>query len=136
MLPSPPMDFQGQGTLGFKRHSKLFCYLISGGSRKIQIREFPSFSAFSATLEVFLCSLFANTTDCVPPSHINIWWCRTLAMITKDSGIHRHPSRPTSQAYVPGAHCKLSGSWLFISRPQVLCLLSPGQGVSGLGKVG
>lgn len=135
------MDFHWQGTVGFKRSSKLFCYSISGWTRETLIREFHSSSAFSATLEVFLCSPFANTTDCMSLSRINIWWRSTPAMINKDSGMHHHPSLSPSLASVPGPTLQTQrlGSCSFPIHYSLF--LSPRHevrfdGISGLGKVG
>lgn len=120
------MDFHWQEPLGCKRSSELFCYPPSGWTRKILIKEFYSSSAFSAILEIFLCSPFANTTDCMSPSHINIWWCRTPAMINKDSGMCHHPSPNSLVGRSAGAHTANSAAReLFVSHPLALYLLSP-----------
>lgn len=74
------------------------------------IREFCSSSAFFATLDIFLCLPFANTTDCMSPSSINIWWYRTLKVMNKDSGLCHHPS----QSFCMG---KSAGPMLQAQRP-------------------
>ena len=79
------------------------------------LKKSHSSSAFSATLEIFLCPPFANTTDCMSPSRINIRCHRTPAMRNTDSEMRPHPS-PNSlpgQRARPALQTQLLGGCLF-----------------------
>lgn len=103
------------GNTGFKKRSELFCHPITGQTRKVLRKELQPSSAFSATLEIFPFSPFANTTDCLSPSLINIWWCRTPAMRNMDSGTRQHPSLlpATGRGAGPALQTQLLGGCSF-----------------------
>lgn len=129
-------EFLQQETLGLYRNLRLPCCLISEWTRSDK-RILFLLSIF-ATPDIFLCLPFANTTDCMSPSCINIWWCRRLKVINKNFGLCRLPSPsfcagkntgPTLQAQRPRS-CSPLISW-----PSVLNLLRS-DGIAGLRDAG
>lgn len=80
--------FHWQGTLGLKSSSKIFCYPISGWNRRILIREFHSFSAFSATLKYFSAPLSKHNRLHVTRvlifgrAGLLPWWIRTQGHVS------------------------------------------------------
>lgn len=78
-------EFLQQETLGLYRNLRLPCCLISEWTRSDK-RILFLLSIF-ATPDIFLCLPFANTTDCMSPSCINIWWFRPLKVINKNFGL-------------------------------------------------